>query len=112
MGHKFRPTSTIILSKRDLRSNIKELNGLKKLDCGEVSCYIKTIQMSKESTKIQLCSTFMDMSDDNNDLNDFLGNAMKKTLSTVALYPFCQFYIAARNFSRGRLCDCDSFSIQ
>ena len=34
--------------------------------------------MSKKSTKIQLCSTFMDMSDDNNDLNDFLGTAMKK----------------------------------
>ena len=33
--------------------------------------------MSKKSTKIQLCSTFMDMSDDNHDLNDFLGTVMK-----------------------------------
>ena len=57
---------------------MKELNRLKKLNCGDVSCYIKTIQMNKKSTKIQLCSTFMDMSDDNNDLNDFLGTAMKK----------------------------------
>ena len=57
---------------------MKELDRLKKLNCGDVSCYIKTIQMSKKSTKIQLCSTFMDTSDDNNDLNDFLGIAMEK----------------------------------
>jgi len=69
--------STIIFSKRDLRSNLKELNRLKKLSCGEVSCYIKTKQISKTSTKIQICSTFMDMSDDNHDLNDFLGTAME-----------------------------------
>ena len=39
--------------------------------------------MNKKSTKIQLCSTFMDMSDDNNDLNDFLGTAMKKKKSLI-----------------------------
>ena len=75
--------SKIIFSKRDLRSNLKELNRLKKLMCGEVSCYIKTKQISKTSTKIQLCSTFMDMSDDNHDLNDFLGTAIKKEILRI-----------------------------
>ena len=60
-------------SKRDLRGGLKELNGLQQLKCGEISCYKETILMIKKTQQIQLCSTFMDLSDDNNDLNDFLG---------------------------------------
>ena len=80
--------SKIIFSKRDLRSNLKELNRLKKLMCGEVTCYIKTKQISKTSTKIQLCSTFMDTSEYNQDLNDFLGTAINKEILRIDFFLF------------------------
>ena len=65
--------SAIILEKRELRGSLKELKHLQKLNCGFISCYSRSVEKVEESKIFQLCSTFMDTSDDNFDLNDFLG---------------------------------------
>ena len=62
-----------ILEKRELRGSLKELKHLQKLNCGYISCYSRSVEIVQESKIFQLCSTFMDTSDDNFDLNDFLG---------------------------------------
>ena len=65
--------SLIILEKRELRGSLKELKHLQKLTCGYISCYSRSVEVVEESKIFQLCSTYMDTSDDNFDLNDFLG---------------------------------------
>ena len=59
--------------KRELRGSLKELKHLQKLNCGFISCYSRSVEIVEESKIFQLCSTYMDTSDDNFDLNDFLG---------------------------------------
>ena len=65
--------TVIILVKRELRGSLKELKHLQKLNCGFISCYSRSVEIVEESKIFQLCSTYMDTSDDNFDLNDFLG---------------------------------------
>ena len=69
--------NVIILEKRELRGSLQELKHLQKLDCGFISCYSRSVEIVDESKIFQLCSTYMDTSDDNFDLNDFLGIGIK-----------------------------------
>ena len=73
----YRYKNVIILEKRELRGSLQELKHLQKLDCGFISCYSRSVEIVDESKIFQLCSTYMDTSDDNFDLNDFLGIGIK-----------------------------------
>ena len=76
----------ITLLKRELRGSLKELNHLQKITCGYTSCYDKSVQIIKESKIFQLCSTYMDNSGDNFDLNDFLGISVENTYIVIVSY--------------------------
>ena len=67
-----------IQEKRELRGSLKEFKHLKKIMCGDISCYDKSVATVEQTKIFQLCSTYMDNSEDNFDLNDFLGIGITK----------------------------------
>ena len=72
--------------KRELRGSLKELKHLQRINCGYISCYDKSVQKIKDSKIFQLCSTYMDNSGDNFDLNDFLGLSVENIYIIIVSY--------------------------
>ena len=72
--------------KRELRGSLKELKHLKKIMCGDVPCYDRSVAMVEKTGIFQLCSTYMDNSDDNFDLNDFLGISVEVIYIIIITY--------------------------
>ena len=72
--------------KRELRGSLKELKHLKKIMCGDVPCYDRSVAIVEKTSIFQLCSTYMDNSDDNFDLNDFLGISVEVIYIIIITY--------------------------